>query len=108
MEEAEWLGAVEDDDERDRARGMPRSRSSRGGGGMERVVGASGGYGLGFPQSGDMEEGSGAPAGPAWLAQWPAGPRPSEGGGLSSTFFLSYFLLFIFCLVVFYFVFYLS
>ena len=45
------------------------------GSGEERVVGGEwGGYGLGFPQSGDMEERSGAPAGPAWLAQWPAGP----------------------------------
>ena len=50
------------------------------GGKGESSGGRVGGYGLGFPQSGDMEEGSGAPAGPAWLAQWPAGPRPSEGG----------------------------
>ena len=51
------------------------------GGGGESSGGASGGYGLGFPQSGDMGEGSGAPAGPAWLAQRPAGLWPSGGGG---------------------------
>ena len=47
-----------------------------------------------------MEEGSGAPAGPAWLAQWPAGPRPSEGGGFLPVV-LFYFVLFIlFCIIL--------
>ena len=54
----------------------------------------AGGYGLGFPQSGDMEEGNGAPAGPAWLAQWPAAPRPSEGRLLFS--FVAFFYSFLF------------
>ena len=55
---------------------------------------ASGGYGLGFPQSGDMEEGSGAPAGPAWLAQRPAGLRPSEGGAFIFFCYFYYYFLF--------------
>ena len=38
----------------------------------------------------------GAPAGPAWLAQWPAGPRPSGGGSFPFFLFLFPFLLFIF------------
>ena len=38
-----------------------------------------------------MEEGSGAPAGPDWLAEWPAGPRPSEGEG-AFNFFCFFFI----------------
>ena len=39
----------------------------------------------------------GAPAGPAWLAQWPVGPRPNRGGVVSFFFcFVLHFLLFIF------------
>ena len=41
----------------------------------------------------------GAPAGPAWLAQWPAGPRPSGvGGGFFSLFlFVLFSIYFFFC-----------
>ena len=57
-------------------------------------MGASGrgGYGLGFSPSG-VDKGEGVGRGWAGLAaRWPAGPRPSEGGGLLFPF--DVFLLF--------------
>ena len=66
-------------------------------------MGRVGGYGLGFPQSGDMEEGSGAPAGPAWLAQRPAGLWPGEGWGFYFSFVVVFSFSFCFILVALYF-----
>ena len=101
MEEAEWLGAVEDDDERDRARGMPRSRSGRGG--KERVVGGE--WGLRVRVSPEWGYGGGE-----WGAGWAglASPMASRaeaqrGGGVAFIFFCCFFILFCFILVTLYF-----
>ena len=55
--------------------------------------GRSGGSAVHARVSGVMGE----PAGPAWLAQWPAGPRPSGGAIFSLFLFVLFSIYFFFC-----------
>ena len=73
-------------------------------GGGERGWG-SGRRGLGFPPGGGYGGGSGAPAGPAQLAQCPAGPKPSKGGRAFPFTFFWFCFVFLYCFIIFIFCF---